>query len=69
LARKDRRPVIAFGGRLEDSARPELRTHFDELLALSELEPALTQKQHMMQAPELLRRHAAHLAARIAAKT
>jgi len=33
------------------------------------LEPALTQKQRMMQAPELLCRHAAHLAARVAAKT
>ncbi len=68
LARKGRRPVIAFGGRVEDAARADLRTRFDELLALSELEPGLTQEQRMTRAPELLRRHAAHLAARVAAK-
>jgi glycerate kinase len=68
LARRFRRPVIAFGGRLEEAARADLSACFDELIALSDVEPELTQAQRIAQGSELLGRHAAHLAARIAAK-
>jgi glycerate kinase len=67
LARRLGRPVIAFGGRIEEAARAGLRTCFDELVALSDVEPKLTQAQRMAREPELLCRHAARLAARVAA--
>ena len=67
LARRFGRPVIAFGGRVEEAARAALRSRFDELVALSDLEPELTQAQRMAREPELLCRHAARLAARAAA--
>ena len=67
LARRLGRPVIAFGGRVEEAARAGLRNCFDELVALSDVEPELTQEQRMARGPELLRRHAARLAARVAA--
>jgi glycerate kinase len=67
LARRLGRPVIAFGGRAEEAARADLRNCFDELVALSDVEPELTQEQRMAREPELLRRHAARLAARVAA--
>ena len=67
LARKFGRPVIAFGGRVEEAARAGLSACFDQLVALSDEEPELTQEQRMARAPELLRRHAARLAARVAA--
>jgi glycerate kinase len=67
LARRLGRPVIAFGGRVEEAARADLRNCFDELVALSDVEPELTQEQRMAQGPELLRRHASRLAARVAA--
>ena len=67
LCRRLGRPVIAFGGRVEEAARASLCSCFDELMALSELEPELTQEQRMTRGPELLRRHAARLAARVAA--
>ncbi len=68
LCRRLGRPVIAFGGRIEEAARASLCTCFDELMALSEVEPELTQEQRMARGPELLRRHAARLAARVAAE-
>jgi len=64
MARRFGRPVVAFGGRIEEAARAGLRTCFDELIALSDVEPELTQAQRMAQEPELLSRHAARLAAR-----
>jgi glycerate 2-kinase len=67
MARRQGRSVIAFGGRVEEAARDGLRTCFDELVALSDLEPELTQEQRMSREPELLRHHAARLAARVAA--
>ena len=66
LARRFGRPVIAFGGRVEEAARAALGTRFDELIALSDVEPELTQAQRMEREPELLARHAARLAARVA---
>jgi glycerate kinase len=66
LARRLGRPVIAFGGRAEEAARADLRNCFDELVALSDVESELTQEQRMAREPELLRRHAARLAARVA---
>ena len=39
LARRLGRPVIAFGGRVEEAARAGLRNCFDELVALSDVEP------------------------------
>jgi len=68
MARRLGRPVIAFGGRIQESARVGLGNCFAEILALSDLEPELTQAQRMTREPELLRRHAARLAERIAAK-
>jgi glycerate 2-kinase len=68
MARRLGRPVIAFGGRVEEAARAGLRNCFDELVALSDVEPELTQEQRMARGPELLRRHAARLAERIASE-
>jgi glycerate kinase len=65
LARNLGRPVIAFGGRVEEAARAGLQASFNDLIALSDVEPQLTQAQRMGQAPALLSRHAARLAARI----
>jgi len=67
LARRLGRPVIAFGGRVEEAARAGLRVCFDELVALSDVEPELTQVQRIAREPELLCRHAARVAARVAA--
>jgi glycerate kinase len=67
LARRLGRPVIAFGGRIEEGARASLGNCFSELVALSDVEPELTLEQRMTQAAQLLRRHAARLAARVAA--
>jgi hypothetical protein len=62
MARRLGRPVIAFGGRVEDAARAGLRICFDEIVALSDVEPELTQKERMAREPELLCRHGARLA-------
>jgi hypothetical protein len=43
-----------------------LRAHFDELIALKDVEPELTQAQRIAQEAELLRRHAGRLASRVA---
>ena len=50
----------------EEAARAGLRNCFDELVALSDVEPELTKEQRMAREPELLCRHAARLAERIA---
>jgi glycerate 2-kinase len=68
MARRLGRQVIAFGGRVEEAARVGLGNCFDEIVALSEVEPELTQEQRMARGPELLCRHAARLARRIAAE-
>jgi glycerate 2-kinase len=68
MARRAGRPVIAFGGRVQEAARVGLGDCFDEIAALSEVEPELTQEQRMAREPELLGRHAARLARRIAAE-
>ncbi len=68
MARRAGRPVIAFGGRVQEAARVGLGDCFDEIVALSEVEPELTQEQRMAREPELLGRHAARLARRIAAE-
>jgi glycerate kinase len=67
MARRLGRPVIAFGGRVEEAARLGLCDCFDELVALSDVEPDLTQEQRIARGAELLSRHAARLAARVAA--
>jgi hypothetical protein len=54
LAHRFGKPVIAFGGRVEAKAREALRAHFDELIALADVEPELTQAQRIAQAAELL---------------
>jgi glycerate kinase len=69
MARRFGRPVIAFGGRVEEAARAGLRICFDEIVALSDVEPELTQKERMAREPELLCRHGARLAERIAARS
>ena len=66
VAHRFGKPVIAFGGRVEVGARGALRAHFDELIALADVEPELTQAQRIAQAAELLRRHAGRLASRVA---
>jgi glycerate kinase len=66
VARRLGKPVIAFGGRIEAKAREALRAHFDDLIALADVEPELTQEQRIAQEPELLRRHAGRLASRVA---
>ena len=68
LARRLGRPAIAFGGRIQEAARVGLHNFFDEIVALSDVEPDLTQEQRMARGPELLRRHAARLAERVAAR-
>jgi len=68
MARQLGRPVIAFGGRVEEAARAGLRACFDEIVALSDVEPGLTQKERMARERELLCRHAARLAKRFAAR-
>jgi glycerate 2-kinase len=68
MARRLGRPVIAFGGRVQEAARVDLGHCFDEIVALSDVEPELTQEQRMARGPELLRRQAARLAERIAAE-
>jgi glycerate 2-kinase len=68
MARRLGRPVIAFGGRVEEAARVGLANCFEEIVALSDVEPSLSQEQRMVHGPELLRRHAARLAARFAAE-
>ena len=65
MARRLGRSVIAFGGRVQEAARVALVNCFDEIVALSEVEPELTQEQRMARGPELLARHAARLAKRI----
>jgi glycerate kinase len=67
LARRLGRRVIAFGGRVQEAARVGLSNCFDEIVALSDVEPELTQEQRMAHEPQLLRRHAARLAERVAA--
>jgi glycerate kinase len=69
MARRLGRPVIAFGGRVEEAARIDLCACFDELVALSDVEPVLTQEQRIARGAELLSRHAARLAARVAARS
>ena len=64
MARRLGRPVIAFGGRVEEAARIGLCECFDQLVALSDVEPELTQEQRIARGAELLSRHAARLAAR-----
>ncbi len=68
MARRLGRPVIAFGGRVEEAARAGLRICFDEIVALSDVEPELTQKERMAHEPELLCRHGARLAESIVAE-
>ena len=68
VARRFGKPVIAFGGRVEAKAREALHTHFDELIALADVEPDLTQAQRIAREAELLRRHAGRLASRVAGK-
>lgn len=68
MARRLNRPVIAFAGRVEETVRAALRGDcFDALVALSDVEPGLTEAERMAREPELLRVHAARLAARVAA--
>ena len=62
------KPVIAFGGRVEPNNRGALLAHFDELIALADVQPELTQAQRMAEEARLLRRHAGRLASRVAAK-
>jgi glycerate 2-kinase len=66
MARRLGRPVIAFGGRVQEDARAGLHGCFDEIVALSDVEADLTQEQCMARGPELLCRHAARLATRVA---
>jgi glycerate 2-kinase len=66
VARRLGKPVIAFGGRVEAKAREALHAHFDELIALADVEPELTQAQRIARGAELLRRHAGCLASRVA---
>ena len=66
VAHRFGKPVIAFGGRVEAKARAALRAHFDELIALADVEPELTQAERIAQEAELLRRHAGRLASRVA---
>jgi glycerate 2-kinase len=66
MARRFGRRVIAFGGRVQETARVDLRNCFDEIVAFCDVEPELTQEQRMANGPELLRRHAARLAKRVA---
>jgi glycerate kinase len=68
MARRLGRPVIAFGGRVHEAARVDLGNCFDEIVALSDVQPELSQEQRMARAPELLRRQAARLAERVAAE-
>jgi glycerate 2-kinase len=68
MARRLGRSVIAFGGRVEEAARAGLGICFDEIVALSDVEPELTQKERMAREPELLCRHSARLAERMAAE-
>ena len=68
LARRFGKRVIAFAGRVEADARPALETSFHEVIALLDAEPSLSPRQCMDRGPDLLRRHAALLAARIAAE-
>jgi glycerate 2-kinase len=68
VARRLGKPVIVFGGRVEAKAKAALRAHFDDLIALADVEPELTQEQRIAQEPELLRRHAGRLASRVAGK-
>jgi hypothetical protein len=52
-----------------DSTRPVVRAEqegTDELIALADVEPELTQAQRIAQAAELLRRHAGRLTFRVA---
>jgi glycerate kinase len=65
MARRLGRSVIAFGGRVQEAARVGLHDCFDEIIALSDVEPDLTQEQRIARGPELLSRHAARLARRI----
>jgi glycerate kinase len=69
MARRLGRPVIAFGGRVQEDARVDLHDCFDEIVALSDVEPDLTPEQQMAQGPELLCRHSARLARRIGKET
>jgi glycerate 2-kinase len=69
MARRLGRPVIAFGGRVQEAARVGLHDCFDEIVALSDVEPDLTQEQRMARGPELLSRHAARLSRRIGTET
>jgi hypothetical protein len=54
---------------VEEAARAGLRICFDEIVAPSDVEPELTQKERMAREPELLCRHGARLAERIAARS
>jgi glycerate kinase len=65
MARRLGRPVIAFGGRVQEAARVGLHDCFDAIVSLSDIERDLTQEQRIARAPELLSRHAAHVARRI----
>jgi glycerate 2-kinase len=69
MARRLGRPVIAFGGRVEEAARAGLRICFDEIVEPSDVEPELTQKERMAREAELLCRHGARLAERIAGRS
>jgi glycerate kinase len=65
MARRLGRPVIAFGGRVQEDARVGLHNCFDAIVSLSDVEHDLTLEQRIARAPELLSRQAAHLARRL----
>jgi glycerate 2-kinase len=69
MARRLGRPVIAFGGRIQEDARIGLHNCFNEIVALSDVEPDLTQEQLIARGSELLSRHAASVARRIGTET
>ena len=68
-ARRLGKPVVAFGGRVDPAFKAALGAQFDELIALTEVEPQLSVADLMVRAPELLRRHASRLAARVAERS
>ncbi len=67
LARRYGKRIVAFGGRVDPESRPALAACFDELISLRDAEPDLDAAQCMARAAALLRKHAAVLAARVAA--
>jgi hypothetical protein len=55
-----------FGGPVEEAARIGLCDCFDQLAALSDVEPELAQEQRIARGAELFSRQAVRLAARVA---